>query len=352
MREKDIFSKPLILWYLKNRRDLPWRKSRDPYRIWLSEIILQQTRIAQGTEYYEKFTAEFDTVRELAEASEEKVLKLWQGLGYYSRARNLHAAAHYITDNLNGNFPESYVELIELKGVGDYTASAIASIAFDLPHATVDGNVYRVLSRFFGIDTPIDSSQGNKEFKSLAQELLDPDQPGTHNQAVMELGALVCTPKSPNCESCPIHHNCYAHLTNETSRFPVKKGKTKVRKRYFNYLVLDSAEGLTRIRKRTGRDIWQHLYEFPLLESPETITDPESIDAHVAREFDLGGGYGLKKFNAQTIVHKLSHQELHMDFWLVRTDEKPDGTTAWKDLENHALPVPLQNFVDKYKGES
>ena len=352
MREKDIFSKPLISWYLKNRRDLPWRKSRDPYRIWISEIILQQTRIAQGTEYYEKFTAEFDTVMELAGASEEKVLKLWQGLGYYSRARNLHAAARHITGKLDGEFPGSYAELLELKGVGDYTASAIASIAFDLPHATVDGNVYRVLSRFFGISTPIDSSKGNKEFKSLAQELLDPAQPGNHNQAVMELGALVCTPKSPACGTCPIQDNCYAHLAQQASLFPVKKGKTKVRKRYFNYLVLDSSEGLTRIRKRTGRDIWQHLYEFPLHESPESITDPEKIDACVAREFDLEEHYGLKKFNAQTVVHKLSHQELHMEFWLVRTDEKPAGTTAWKELEQHALPVPLQSFVDKYKGES
>ena len=352
MREKDNFSKPLILWYLKNRRDLPWRKSTDPYKIWLSEIILQQTRIAQGTEYYEKFTAEFDTVLELAAASEEQVLKLWQGLGYYSRARNLHATAKNIAGELGGKFPGNYKGLLQLKGVGDYTASAIASIAFDLPHATVDGNVYRVLSRYFGISTPIDSSKGIKEFKSLAQELLDPSQPGDHNQAVMELGALVCTPKSPSCETCPLQGKCYAHLSKETRLFPVKKGKTKVRKRYFNYLVLDSSEGLTRIQKRTGRDIWKHLYEFPLLESSESIADAESIENQVVSEFNLGEGYGLKKFNAQTVVHKLSHQELHMDFWLIQTDEKPPKTTAWKELVNHALPVPLQNFVDKYKGDS
>lgn len=352
MREKDIFSKPLILWYLKNRRSLPWRKSRDPYRIWLSEIILQQTRIAQGTEYYEKFTAEFDTVSELASASEELILKLWQGLGYYSRARNLHLTAKYIVGELNGKFPQSYHGLIQLKGVGDYTASAIASIAFGLPHATVDGNVYRVLSRFYGISTPIDSSGGNKEFKSLAQELLDPQQPGNHNQAVMELGALVCTPKRPLCEACPLQENCYAYLAQETGLFPVKKGKTKVRKRYFNYLVLDSSEGLTRIKKRTGRDIWKHLYEFPMLESSKTIGDPEHIENQVVSEFNLAESYGLKKFNSATVIHKLSHQELHLEFWLVQTDEKPDQTTAWKDLENHALPVPLQNFVDKYKGDS
>lgn len=352
MREKDSFSKPLILWYLKNRRDLPWRKSRDPFRIWLSEIILQQTRIAQGTEYYEKFTSEFDTVFELATASEEKVLKLWQGLGYYSRARNLHETAKRLAEELNGKFPDDYKGLLQLKGVGDYTASAIASIAFDLPHATVDGNVYRVLSRFFGVKTPIDTSKGNKEFKSLAQELLDPDRPGNHNQAVMELGALVCTPKNPNCETCPLRENCYAHLAKETQLFPVKNGKTKVRKRYFNYLVLDSSEGLTRIQKRIGRDIWKHLYEFPLFESSESIADPESIENQVVSEFNLGKAYGLKKFNSKTVIHKLSHQELHMEFWLIRTDEKPDQTTTWNDLENHALPVPLQNFVDKYKGDS
>jgi len=349
MREKDNFSKPLILWYLKNRRSLPWRKSKDPYRIWLSEIILQQTRIAQGTEYYEKFTTEFQTVFDLAAASEEQVLKLWQGLGYYSRARNLHESAKYIVSELHGEFPESYKDLIQLKGVGDYTASAVASIAFDLPHATVDGNVYRVLSRFYGINTPIDSSQGIKEFKSLAQDLLDPDQPGNHNQAVMELGALVCSPKSPKCGDCPLRRNCYAHLAAETHLFPIKKGKTKVRKRYFNYLVLDSSHGLTRIKKRTGRDIWKHLYEFPLLESSESTVDPEHLENQVVNEFDLGESYGLRKFNSDTIIHKLSHQELHLDFWLVRTDEKPTETTAWNDLENHALPVPLQNFVDKYK---
>lgn len=349
MREKDSFSKPLISWYLKNRRDLPWRKSRDPYRIWLSEIILQQTRISQGTAYYEKFTTEFQSVSDLAAAPEEQVMKLWQGLGYYSRARNLHFTAKHIAGQLKGKFPESYKGLIALKGIGDYTASAIASIAFDLPHATVDGNVYRVLSRFFGIKTPIDSSGGAKEFKSLAQELLDPDQPGNHNQAVMELGALVCTPKSPSCGECPLREHCYAHLSRETQLFPVKQGKIKVRKRYFNYLVLDSSEGLTRIRKRTGRDIWQHLYEFPLLEASGTNVEEAHIQEGIAREFDLGNTYGLEKFNADTVVHKLSHQELHMDFWLVRTDETLDETTAWDELENHALPVPLQNFVDKYK---
>jgi A/G-specific adenine glycosylase len=351
MREKAVFSKPLILWYLMNRRDLPWRQSKDPYKIWLSEIIMQQTRISQGMDYYLKFTSEYETVLELASASEEEVLKLWQGLGYYSRARNLHTTAKYIAGHLKGKFPESHKELIQLKGVGDYTASAIASIAFDLPHATVDGNVYRVLSRFFGIETPIDSSKGAKEFKSLAQDLLDTDQPGDHNQAVMELGALVCSPKSPKCDECPLNKNCFAHLAKKTSSFPVKQGKTKVRKRHFNYLVLESSERFTRIKKRTARDIWKHLYEFPLLETTGEVSETEALEMEVVREFDLSGNYSIKKFNSESVIHKLSHQELHLDFWLVKTDGTPNRTIAWDELENHALPVPIQNFVDKYKGK-
>ena len=352
MKQKEDFSKPLIMWYLKNRRDLPWRTSTDPYHIWLSEIILQQTRIAQGTSYFEKFTDEFETVFDLARADERTVLKLWQGLGYYSRARNLHATAKKIAQDLNGKFPDSHRGLLELKGVGDYTASAIASIAFNLPHATVDGNVYRVLSRFFGISTPIDSSEGAKEFKSLAQELLDTERPGTHNQAVMELGALVCKPKNPDCENCPIRGNCFAYGTNAVDRYPVKQGKIRTRKRYFNYLVLDSDNGYTRIRRRTGQDIWKHLYEFPLVESDGQATEPEQIQSMIASEFELNGQYSLRKFNPSPVVHKLSHQELHADFWIVRTSETPSGTTSWDELKEHALPVLLQNFVDKYKGLS
>jgi A/G-specific adenine glycosylase len=352
MRQKEDFSKPLIMWYLINQRDLPWRKTTDPYHIWLSEIILQQTRIAQGTSYFEKFIDEFEDVFELARADERKVLKLWQGLGYYSRARNLHAAARKIALEHNGQFPSTYKSLLELKGVGDYTASAIASIAFKLPHAVVDGNVYRVLSRYFGISTPIDSSKGAKEFKNLAQELLDPDRPGTHNQAVMELGALVCTPKSPKCSLCPLQTNCFASLCGSTDQFPVKQGKVRTRKRFFNYLVLDSADRFTKIRKRTGRDIWQHLYEFPLVESEHHTTDPGQVQSMVAREFDLSEGYTLKKFNSKPVVHKLSHQELHADFWIIKTNETSSGMTPWDEMNQHALPVLLQKFVDKYKDPS
>lgn len=349
MSKKYDFSKPLIMWYLMHKRDLPWRRSNDPYKIWLSEIILQQTRVSQGTAYYQKFIKEFEDIFALAHADESKVLKLWQGLGYYSRARNLHSSAQYIAHDLNGEFPDSYKELTKLKGVGDYTASAIASMAFDLPHATVDGNVYRVFSRFFGIKTPIDSSQGIKEFKLLAQEVLDPSQPGTHNQAVMELGALICTPKKPHCEECPVKERCFARLSGEIQLYPVKKGKTKIRKRYFNYFVLNSADTHTRLRIRTEKDIWRHLYEFPKLETTELESHPDTIEAMILKEFDLQSSYQLSKFNEIPIVHKLSHQELHANFWIIQTDQELDKTTSWQELEQHALPVLLQNFVDKYR---
>lgn len=352
MSEKKDFSKPLVMWYLKNKRDLPWRKSSDPYRIWLSEIILQQTRIAQGRSYYEKFVEEFEDIFGLAEANEEKVLKLWQGLGYYSRARNLHETARHIASELKGKFPVDYRGLLQLKGVGEYTASAIASMAYGLPHATVDGNVYRVLSRYFGIETPIDTSKGMREFKSLAQELLDSDQPGTHNQALMELGALVCTPKSTRCEQCPLKKRCFARLAGRIDEFPIKQGKIKTRKRFFNYLVLDTPDQFTKIRQRTGSDIWKHLYEFPMRESDTQATDLPGIDSIVAEEFDLKSGYELRKFNSSPVIHKLSHQELHADFWIIHTEERPQGTIPWDELSKYALPVLLQKFVDKYKPSS
>lgn len=229
----DFFAKKLIDWYLDNKRDLPWRGTKNPYNIWLSEIILQQTRVAQGTPYYFAFIETFPEVTALANAPQEQVLKLWQGLGYYSRARNLHTAAKYIVESCDGVFPDTYKGLLSLKGVGDYTASAIGSICFDLPTAVVDGNVYRVLSRIFGVETPINSSQGMKEFKALAQALLDESRPGTHNQAVMEFGARYCVPQNPNCDACIFNNRCDAYKNKKVALLPVKLKKLKVKKRYF-----------------------------------------------------------------------------------------------------------------------
>jgi len=234
------FSKEIIRWYLQNKRDLPWRKTKDPYRIWLSEIMLQQTRVAQGLPYYEKFTEAFPTVYDLAKAEESQVLKLWQGLGYYSRARNLHYTAKDIVDNYNGQFPSTYKELLKLKGVGDYTASAIASICFDEVAPVVDGNVYRVLARYFNIDIPINSTAGVKKFKELAFEVIDHETPADFNQGIMEFGAVQCKPQSPYCIICPLHESCEGLKEQRVHMLPVKLKKTKVKHRWFNYIVVVS----------------------------------------------------------------------------------------------------------------
>ncbi len=349
MRENLRFSNTLIMWYLINQRDLPWRKSNNPYLIWLSEIILQQTRIAQGTSYYEKFASEFETIFDLAEAEEKTILKLWQGLGYYSRARNLHSTAKVIASQYNGQFPRSYAELIKLKGIGDYTASAIASIAFEQPHATVDGNVYRVLSRVFGIKTPINDSKGIREFKLLAKELLNPDDPGTHNQALMEFGALVCTPKKPKCNSCIFNHTCYALQEKSIDILPVKLKKLKIRKRYFNYLVVDFKGESTLIQQRKEKDIWQNLYQFPLYETQHNLLDASELMKVIKSELSINGSFKLQKYNEQPIVHKLTHQTLSATFWVIEPMESPPDATSWQELEILALPVLLQNFVDKYQ---
>ncbi|MBK6829719.1 MAG: A/G-specific adenine glycosylase [Flavobacteriales bacterium] len=260
------FTKALLPWYAEHKRPLPWRETRDPYRIWLSEVILQQTRVEQGREYWHRFVETYPTVAELAAATEDQVLRLWQGLGYYSRARNLRTAAKQVVEEHMGGFPDSYEGLKGLKGVGEYTAAAIGSIAFGLVEPVVDGNVYRVLARVFGIDTPIDSTAGRKQFRELAAALIDHEQPGEHNQAVMELGATVCTPLKPTCGECPLARKCIARATDRIDKLPVKTGKTKVRTRHFNYLHIERGDK-TFLRKRTGKDIWHGLYELPLIET-------------------------------------------------------------------------------------
>ena len=271
------FSNSLIYWYLQNDRDLPWRRTKNPYFIWLSEIMLQQTRVAQGMAYYLKFTDNFPTVFDLAKADESTVLKMWQGLGYYSRARNLHYSAKHIANELNGEFPNTYKEIIKLKGIGDYTASAIASICFKEPTAVVDGNVYRVLSRYFGIKTPINSSAGIKEFKALAQTLIDESQPGNYNQAIMDFGALHCKPQNPLCDTCPFADSCVALEKKLIKELPVKDKKIKIRNRYFNFLVIKTNNNKTILTERKGKGIWQGLYQFPLIESDKNINKDELI---------------------------------------------------------------------------
>lgn len=342
------FSNTLIMWYLLNKRDLPWRKTKEPYFIWLSEIILQQTKIAQGTSYYLKFIDRFNKISHLANASEDEILKLWQGLGYYSRARNLHHTAQFIDQHLDGVFPNKYTDLIQLKGIGDYTASAILSICFNKPHATVDGNVYRVLSRYFGVSTVINSPKGIKEFKKLAQLTLDHQKPGTHNQAIMEFGAIVCKPKIPNCNTCPLNNSCYALQNNLTKELPIKINKVKIRNRFFNFLVVDNGVQ-TVITQRIGKDIWKNLFEFPLYESDSLISAEDLINTNEFHKLIGSQNFTLKKFNKTQIIHKLTHQNLYTTFWIINIKGELNDTVLWKNISDFAIPTLIQNFIDKYR---
>ena len=343
-----IFSHKILLWYAQNKRSLPWRQSTDPYKIWLSEIILQQTRVAQGLPYYLKFINRFPTVDDLACASEDQVLKLWQGLGYYSRARNLHATAKMVVNEYGGVFPDTFKGLLGLKGVGDYTASAIASICFDIPEPVVDGNVYRVLSRYFGIGTPINSSEGIRYFKQLAREVMDVGQIRDYNQAIMEFGAIQCVPKNPDCQGCPLNQGCVALQKKRVDELPVKQNKTKVRKRYFNYLVVIDSENRTLLQQRKGRGIWQNLWEFPLLENKGNINLAE-MEHRYNEVITIEDAPEIHQFNQDDIVHKLSHQHLYTKFWIVKTDSYMGNGIDFGTLEAYPVPVLIADFIKTFK---
>lgn len=306
-------------WYENNKRDLPWRETNDPYKIWISEIILQQTRVVQGLNYYLRFIDRFPTIKSLAESTEEDVLKEWQGLGYYNRARNLHSAAQRVMSDYNGMLPETYKELLSLKGIGEYTGAAILSTAFNKPHAVVDGNVYRVLSRLFAIDTPIDTSFGKKQFAQLAQDLLDEFNPGTHNQALMEFGALNCTPMQPLCDTCPLNHICLAKESNSQHHFPVKQNKQKIRKRYFHYFFVNCFE-YTYLNKRQDKDIWKNMYEFPLIETDEETSFSELI---VTNSFLALFNHAEATFHVhqKQVKHILTHQHIYANFYEVTANK-------------------------------
>jgi A/G-specific adenine glycosylase len=342
------FSNVLVQWYLQNKRDLPWRKTNDPYIIWLSEIILQQTRVDQGMAYFLKFMEHFPTVFHLAKASEEEVLKLWQGLGYYSRARNLHFSAKSIVNDFGGDFPVTYNDILKLKGVGDYTASAIASICYNEPTAVVDGNVYRVLARYFGINTPINSTKGIKEFKLLAQKLLNTSISGTHNQAVMEFGARMCKPQNPDCEVCPLNSSCISLAKNLIKALPVKEKKLKVKSRYFNYLVVQSSDNKTIIEKRT-QGIFVNLYQFPLLESKQEIAINQLIEHNKFNELFGELNVSVKLFNQTMVVHKLSHQHIFTKFWIISVPNSVKFSFNWDEIERFPVPILIDNFLNEYK---
>ncbi|MCG7500681.1 MULTISPECIES: A/G-specific adenine glycosylase [Tenacibaculum] len=337
----------LICWYGENKRSLPWRETKNPYFIWLSEIMLQQTRVEQGLPYYLKFTKAFPTVFDLAKADESEVLKLWQGLGYYSRARNLHFTAKFVANELKGMFPSSYKELIKLKGVGDYTASAIASICFKEPVAVVDGNVYRVLSRYFGISTPINSTKGIKEFKELAQTLIDTSQPDVYNQAIMDFGAMHCKPQNPLCNKCPLANGCVALAKNQIKELPVKEKKTKIKKRYFNYLVPITEENETVLEERKGKGIWQGLYQFPLVETQKKTSEEELVKN---KQFTMlfPEETTISLFNTEDIIHKLSHQHLITKFWIIKTRKVNEQTMDWAVVKKYPVPVLIDKFLEEY----
>lgn len=344
----EDFSKVLRRWYSVNGRNLPWRSTKNPYFIWLSEVILQQTRVEQGRSYYELFIANFPQVTDLANAKQDKVLRMWQGLGYYSRARNLHSAAKQITESFSGKFPTTFEEIRKLKGVGDYTAAAISSFAFNLPHPVVDGNVYRFLSRYAGIFTPIDSSAGKKEFVALADELLDKKNPGMHNQAMMEIGAMVCKPSNPLCDVCPFANSCFAFENNVIDQLPVKEKKTKVRDRYFTFLIFRDDNNVL-IHQRSAKDIWQGLFEFPLMESKKSMT----INAIVKNEFfkNLAGENPIIEKVSVVIKHQLSHQTIHAKFIHLRLKKIPaqDKSSDFKIVKFDAIKkYAMPQLIVKY----
>lgn len=351
MDDNRFMSDRLIRWYGANHRDLPWRRTMDPYLIWVSEVILQQTRVDQGLEYYYRFTSRFPSVQALAEAGEDEVMKYWQGLGYYSRARNLHAAAKQVVECFGGRFPSSREEVLSLKGVGEYTAAAICSFAFGLPYAAVDGNVYRVLSRVFGIDLPIDSGEGKRYFSRLAQELLDERRPGLFNQAMMEFGALQCVPRSPDCSCCPLADKCRALADKRVDVLPVKAGKTVVKPRYFNYLDIRQGNTLL-LKKRSGQDIWQNLYEFPLIETDRPFTWEELCRTEDFRVLFDGTSEIRFLQERKYRKHVLSHRVIYPVFYRLEVSEFSPGMAAYipvsgETVGNYAVSRLMQAYLEK-----
>ncbi len=342
-------TRQIYQWYSQNKRDLPWRETSDPYKIWISEIILQQTRVAQGTDYYNRFIEKFPTIADLANASEDNVLKLWQGLGYYTRARNLHFTAKNIISDYGGKFPSDYKTILSLKGIGNYTAAAIASIAFDLPYPAIDGNIYRVLSRYFGISTPIDSNNGRKEFQEIAEALMPAQNTGFHNQAFMEFGALQCTPKSTDCPNCPLLETCFAAQNNRVVQLPVKSKKIKQRTRYFLYFLIEDGDFIY-LEKREDKDIWKNLYQLPLVELEEKPSDHQILALNAPFMKNIKSI--LKTVSAQK-KHILSHQiifarMIHVEIKSNELLNEKLVRVNKKDISKFAVPKLVQDFLNEF----
>ena len=341
------FTSSILSWYKKNKRDLPWRKNSDPYTVWISEIILQQTRIDQGLPYYLNFVKKYPNISSLARANEQDVLILWQGLGYYSRARNLLKTAKTIVKTLNGKFPETQVELKKLNGIGEYTANAISSICFNEKRAVVDGNVYRVISRFYGIDKPINNSVGKKYFSEIAQDLAPNKSCGDYNQGIMDFGSLICKPKNPLCMECVLANNCIAKKTNSIDYFPVKiKGKAP-KIVHFNYIVFLDANYKTYINQ-IENGIWKNLFQFPLIESNKEL-DKDKIMANKGLNKLVNlKNCEIKLFNIKPIIHKLSHRIIYTKFWILSIENTDENSIKFIDIKKYPVSKLIQNFLEKF----
>lgn len=349
MTQQDFFRQSLLAWYQPEARPLPWKGIQNPYHIWLSEIILQQTRVEQGLAYYLRFVETYPQIQDLAAAPDDEVMKLWEGLGYYSRARNLLAAARYVANELDGVFPDTYEGIRQLKGVGPYTAAAIASFAYNLPHAVVDGNVFRVLARFFGISTAQDSTEGKKQFTQLAEQLLDTGQAARYNQSIMDFGATVCLPRAPKCGQCPLREQCVALQENRIYELPVKTKKISKTERFFHYLVLNY-QGQVLIQKREAKDIWLHLYQFPLLERESLDMSHEVLLEQISNKWQV---QARVRSSSKIFQQVLTHQLINVRFWELELEEMPaNGLTGYllvpkADLNKYAFP----KVIDRYLGD-
>jgi len=343
------FSDELVQWYIQNKRDLPWRNTNNAYIIWLSEIILQQTRVEQGLPYFNRFVEKYPDVSSFAAAHEDDILKLWQGLGYYSRGRNMLKTARLVNELYNGKFPEQYNELIKLKGIGEYTAAAISSFSANEAKAVVDGNVYRVLARYFGIDEPINSTKGKKIFQQMADDLLNREQPGLHNQAMMEFGAMLCKPKNPACGICPVRTGCFAFINNATTNLPIKLNKLKVRERYLNYFLIVDGDKLL-MNKRDEKDIWANMYDLPLIETSFLMPEADLLNLP---QFSDHFGQHIQIFDISPVYkHILTHQRLYVRFINIQSKnvnlEQNWFYTDVENLQKLAMPKIIFIFIKKF----
>ncbi|MEO8414929.1 MAG: A/G-specific adenine glycosylase [Ginsengibacter sp.] len=348
MKNKKFFFEMLLKWNrTQNKREMPWKGEKNPYKIWISEIILQQTRVQQGLAYYNRFIRAWPDITSLAAASEQEVYKLWEGLGYYSRCRNLIASAKYINDTLGGQFPEKYEDILLLKGIGSYTAAAIVSFAFNQPYAVLDGNVFRVLARFFGIRIPVDSLEGKKIFKNLAQDLVDKKNPATYNQAIMDFGAVICKPMQPLCHECPLQKNCLAFQKDQVATLPIKEKSIKKRERFFNYIIVEHNKRIY-VQQRGEKDIWQNLYEFILLEAKSILPAEEFLQETKFTSLFKGHNYKVTKIS-KSFSQKLTHQTITGRFFHVTIKTAGIPLHKYRLVSTKELAMlPFPKFITAY----